>query len=425
MRIHTWLAGALLLLPTIASAENRAPAPTDRPVTVGWMGEAVAAGRPGTLMQVIPAIGANPIYAGATTVIYMNKGGVTLTPGTNDSRTNRSTVVGQTSQIPAFEGTAAEWNNVMSCVRTIFAPYDVRVTDVDPGNVPHVESVMGGLAQQAGMQQGVLGVSPFTTDCSVIPNAIVFTFTQSTRNAYGSSPALAEEICEIAAQEIAHAFGLDHELLASDPMTYLNYNGLKTFQNVDAQCGESTARTCGLPGTGVVCSQRQNSVTLLTQRIGLGDSIAPTVAITSPANNATVPAAFNVSTNATDNTAITKVELYVDGQLVDTVTAAPFTFQVSGLAVGGHAILAKAYDSKNQAETTVNVTVQNGAPPPTDPDPTNPDPTNPDPADPDGDGTNDTITGGCQAGGASGGLAALALVAMVAGVSFRPRRRRR
>lgn len=432
MRTPTWLAGALLLLPTIAGAETRATSPgptsTDRPATVGWIGEAVAQGRTGTLMQVIPSLGTpTPVYAGATTIIYMNKGGATLTPGTNDSRTNRSTVVGQTSQIPPFEGTAAEWNSIMSCVRTIFAPYDVSITDVDPGNTPHFESLMGGRAQQAGMQQGVLGVSPFTVDCSVIPNAIVYTFTQSTRDAYGSSPALAEEICEIAAQEIAHAFGLDHELLASDPMTYLNFNGLKTFQNIDAQCGESTARTCGLPGTGVVCSQRQNSVTMLTQRIGLGDAIAPTVRITSPSNGATVPAAFAVATDATDNTAITKVELYVDGVLADTVTAAPFTFDVSGLAVGGHALVAKAYDAKNQAETTINVTVQNGAPQPEPDDGTpQPDPDDGNP-DTDGDGANDVITGGCQAGGGGTGLGALglaALIAGVAGVAFRPRRRR-
>lgn len=413
MRTPTLLAGALLLAaPAIAAAEERPP-------TLGWIGEAALAGRPGTLMQVIPPVAPTPTEApGVTTIIYMNKNGATLTPGNNDSRTNRSTVVGQTSAIPAFEGTQTEWNNIMSCVREIFSPFDVQITDVDPGNVPHYESLMGGRAQQAGMQQGVLGVSPFTVDCSVIPNAIVFTFTQSTRDAYGSSPALAEEICEIAAQEIAHAFGLDHELLASDPMTYLNYNGLKRFQNVDAQCGESQARTCGLPGTGVVCSQRQNSVAMLTQRIGLSDTLAPVVNITSPQNGATVPTAFAVNTEATDNNTITRVELYLDGNLIDTATAAPFSFQVSGLATGGHSLMARAYDSRNQTDATINVTVQAGAP---DPDP-NPDPDpDPDPTDTDGDGTSDTITGGCQSSRDTGGLALLGLVLL--GVTVRRRRR--
>ncbi len=417
MRIHL-LAGALLI-PTIASAERAAaPAPgvDVRPPTIGWMGEASVA-RPGTKMQVIPPVPGGDVIAvpgGAPTIIYMNKAGVTLTPGNNDARTNRSTVVAQTSTIPAFEGSAAEWSSIMTCVRTIFQPYNVTITDVDPGNVPHFESIMGGRAQQAGMEQGVLGVSPFTTNCTLIPNSIVFTFTQSTRDAYGTTAGLAEELCEIAAQEIAHSFGLDHEYLASDPMTYLNYNGLKRFQNVDAQCGEYSARACGLPGTGVTCSARQNSVTLLNQRIGAADTLAPTVSITSPSNGAVVPTGFAVNADAMDNLGVTKVELWVDGNLVDSRTAAPYTFQLTGLATGGHSIVAKATDGNNLAESTINVTVQAGAPPP-NPNPPGPnDPSDPDGnPDTDGDGNGDIITGGCQTGSAGGAGGILALFALV------------
>ncbi len=413
----SWLAASFLLLPTVATAQQAAPSPEDAPPpTLGWMGAATAS-RPGTVMQVIPPVpGADVAYNGTTTIIYMNRSGATLVPGNNDSRTNRSTVVGQTSTIPPFEGSATEWNQIMSCVREIFSPFDVVITDQDPGNVPHMESLMGGRAQQAGMPQGVLGVSPFTANCSVIPNSIVFTFTQSTRDAYGSGPALAEELCEIAAQEIAHSFGLDHEYLASDPMTYLNYNGLKRFQNVDAQCGEYAPRTCGLPDTGVVCSQRQNSVAMLNARIGVGDAIAPSVAITSPANGATVPASFTVRADASDNLGVQKVELYVDGALVGTSTAAPFTFEVSGLATGGRTLVARAYDSKNTTDATVAVTVQAGAPQPQDPQ----DPQDPSNPDRDGDGRGDIITGGCAAAGGAAGPGALALLALV-GV----RRRRR
>lgn len=422
------LAGALLLLPSITAAEERASGPgaDPLPVVLGWHSEGVSVSRPGTVLQIIPPVAPNVIAApgGPPTIVYMNKVGVTLTPGTNDARTNRSTIVGQTSTIPAFEGSAAEWTAIMQCVRTIFAPYNMTITDVDPGNVPHFESIMGGRAQQAGMQQGVLGVSPFTTNCSLIPNSIVFTFTQSTRDAYGTTAALPEELCEIAAQEIAHSFGLDHEYLASDPMTYLNFNGLKRFQNVDAQCGENAPRTCGLPGTGVVCSQRQNSVTMLNQLIGGADTIGPTVAITSPSNGATVPAAFTVAATATDNTAVTKVELYVDGALVDTKTAAPYTFDLSGLATGPRTIQAKASDGVNTADNTINVTVQTGAPPPNpnppgDDDPQDPNDDNPDT---DGDGNADTITGGCQTG-AGGGLGALAGLGLAL-VALRRRRRR-
>jgi len=416
MRTMTWIAGSLLFAPAVAAAEPQvAPGGEPRPPTLGWIG-AESTGGPRTLMQVIPSLPAPDgiVEHAGPTIIYLNKNGVTLTPGNNDSRTNRSSIIDQTTQISAFEGSAAEWNSVIGCVRQLFAPFDVQITDVDPGNVPHYESVMGGRAEQAGMPQGVLGVSPFTVDCSVIPNAIVFTFTQSTRDYYGTSSGLPETICEIAAQEIAHAFGLDHEYLASDPMTYLDYNGLKTFQNTAAQCGEYQARTCGLPGTGVVCRQTQNSVSMLEQRIGVGDAIAPTVAITSPQNNATVPPSFTVATTASDNNAVVKVELYVDGTLVETRTTAPFSFSLSDLSVGGHAVMARAWDTKNVAESSIQITVQNGAPPP---DPT------PDPDDPDGDGTDDVIVGGCAAGG--GGASGMFALALVAAVVLRPRRRRR
>ena len=93
-------------------------------------------------------------------------------------------------------------------------------------------------------------------------------------------------------------------------------------------------------------------------------------------------------------------------------------FQLTGLAIGGHAIVAKAYDSKNLAETTVNVTVQNGAPQPEPPDP---DGDGDGDGDADGDGKSDVITGGCQSGGAGGGLTLLGLAALIGGIARRRR----
>ena len=52
----------------------------------------------------------------------------------------------------------------------------------------------------------------------------------------------------------------------SDPMTYLDYTGDRTFQNEMASCGEYADRACGINGT--TCRRRQNSVALLTERLG-------------------------------------------------------------------------------------------------------------------------------------------------------------
>ncbi len=193
----------------------------------------------------------------APTVFYLNKSGGTYVPGNNDSRTNRSTIVSQTRTIPAWNVSAAGWQQVMTCMTTMFWRWNVTITDVDPGNVPHYELVVAGRPQDVGMQAGVGGVSPFS--CGVIGNSIVFTFAEVYGTDYRS-------VCETNAQEVAHSFGLDHSRLCQDPMTYLSGCGDKSFQNVASACGEYSNRQCQCGGS------TQNSVTLLDQRLGLRES---------------------------------------------------------------------------------------------------------------------------------------------------------
>ena len=102
-------------------------------------------------------------------------------------------------------------------------------------------------------------MSPFTTDCSTIERSIVFTFTDVL-------PDDSRVMCEVMAQEIAHSFGLDHQLLASDPMTYLDYAGDRSFKDEMAVCGEFEGRDCGINGS--VCRDGQNSVAVLSSRLG-------------------------------------------------------------------------------------------------------------------------------------------------------------
>ncbi len=192
----------------------------------------------------------------APKIFYVNRGGGTYYPGTNDARTNRSTIVSSTRTVPAWNVSAAGWNQVMTCLTTTFSRWNVVITDVDPGNVPHYELVTAGRPQDIGMQQGVGGVSPFS--CGVIQNSIVFTFAAVYGTDYRS-------VCETNAQEIAHSFGLDHERLCQDPMTYLSGCGNKSFQNVAAPCGEYSNRACQCGGS------TQNSVALLDQRLGLAE----------------------------------------------------------------------------------------------------------------------------------------------------------
>ena len=160
--------------------------------------------------------------------------GCTYFPGNEDSRTNHSSIINQTSTVQPFALDDAAWAEVVACVQREFAPYDVAVTDVDPGAATHFELAVAGVPQNIGQQPGVGGVSPFT--CGVIPNGIAFAFA----NVYSNT----HEICVTTAHEAAHLLGLDHELLERDNMTYLSGCQDKLFAPVDAQCGESQARAC-------------------------------------------------------------------------------------------------------------------------------------------------------------------------------------
>ena len=328
MRITTIIAGALIVVPSLAAAEGIASNITFE-------------------RHEIPASG---IALAQSKIIYLNHTGVTLRPGDDDARTNHSSIVSQNATVPAWNTSAAHWQETVACMKDMFKRWDVVVTDVDPGNTPHIEAVFGGSPQNVGMGQGVGGVSPFTQDCGIIENSIVFTFT----SVFPDDP---QTVCEVMAQEVAHSYGLDHEMLASDPMTYLDYNGDRSFKDQTVSCGEYNNRACGIGG--FTCRTNQNSVQLLNQRLGMADLVAPTLGITSPADGDTVKPGFAVDATASDNIAVTQAQLYVDDQPVGmTAGAGPYSFATdAALPEGLHTIAVEVTDGRNPTRTTITVTI--------------------------------------------------------------------
>jgi len=241
------LAAVLVLAPTLAAA-----APYD--VVVG---DDTGAGFVIARQEVPtpPPTGARAL----SRIIYLNRHGVTITPGSSDARINRSSVASQPTTIPGWAPPADVWADTVACLEGMFAPFDVVLTEIDPGAAPHVEAVFGGTPNLLGLSSRIAGVAPLSQSCGVVENAMVFTFAEI----------LVQEgqvVCETAAQEIAHAYGLDHELLPADPMSYLRHAGERTFQNEMASCGEATPRPCGLGPTS--CRPEQNSYALLLERLG-------------------------------------------------------------------------------------------------------------------------------------------------------------
>ncbi len=303
--------------------------------------------------QLVESGALDAVAAENTTVVYMNRVGGVFSPGQNDAGNNRTTLAQQTVSFPPADLNDGEWNQIMGCVQQQFSRFNIQVTDVDPGQVPHYESVVAGSPQLLGMAAGVGGVSPFTSNCDVIPNSVVFTFTDVL-------PRDPQIICEVAAQEIAHSFGLDHEFLCSDPMTYLSGCGAKSFQDVAAPCGEGEARACAQPGQYDCGYAEQNSVQLMTQRIGLNDGggTGNTIAIASPVDGASVSRGFEVSANVDfANT----VEFRIDGVSVATLSSGPFLFSTpADLAAGTHVLEIIATVSGSDISDSISVNLIEG-----------------------------------------------------------------
>jgi subtilisin family serine protease len=98
------------------------------------------------------------------------------------------------------------------------------------------------------------------------------------------------------------------------------------------------------------------------------DTTPPTVSITAPAPGATVSGTVTIAASASDDVGVARVELRVDGALLATDTAAPYSaaWDTTAVANGSHTLSARALDAAGNAATSaaVTVTVSNAAPPP-------------------------------------------------------------
>lgn len=95
----------------------------------------------------------------------------------------------------------------------------------------------------------------------------------------------------------------------------------------------------------------------------VNDLIAPTVALTSPANNATLSGTATISSSASDNVGVTMVEFYANGTFLSASNVAPYSYNwdTRGVGDGYYSILVKAYDNAGNStqSSTVRVTVNN------------------------------------------------------------------
>ncbi len=315
---------------------------------VGWANPAGAEAPRPRLIE-IPVL--EPTAALSSKLVFLHRCPITgcmVNPGTDDSRTDTSALAPGPRTIGQFTRGDAVWNAVVDCVRATYAPFDISITDVDPGTVvPHFEHMVGGhpLDLRSDLE-GAGGVAPFT--CSEVPNAISFTF-----DVWGPD---VNVICWTAAQEIAHAFGLDHEMNAKDPMTYLDGSLPKRFQATDSPCGENENRLCRCGGA------TQNSYQQLVGIFGPGVPTAPTIEIKSPVDGQEVQPGFTVRLLATDDVAVEHVELWIDGANTGiTSDKDPFWVSAPELASGPHTVEIHGFDLQGTPGSTA-ISVELGPP---------------------------------------------------------------
>jgi V8-like Glu-specific endopeptidase len=136
------------------------------------------------------------------------------------------------------------------------------------------------------------------------------------------------------------------------------------------------------------------------------DTKPPEVQILSPSAQAQVAPSFQVEVSAQDDTALDRVELFLDGALHHSLQQEPFSFSMSSLEAGSHNLRAEAVDKAgHRSATLVTVTVVDQGDDTSDPVPPAPAPTAPpgvppppaaDPQPPDAWPQHNEMVGGCS-----------------------------
>ncbi|MBU5613512.1 Ig-like domain-containing protein [Geomonas azotofigens] len=92
---------------------------------------------------------------------------------------------------------------------------------------------------------------------------------------------------------------------------------------------------------------------------GTPDATAPSVALSTPANGATVTGVTTVTADASDDVGVSRVEFYLNGVLQGNDGTAPYsyTWDSSTLARGSYTWTAKAYDAAGNQQQSAAVTV--------------------------------------------------------------------
>ena len=141
-----------------------------------------------------------------------------------------------------------------------------------------------------------------------------------------------------------------------------------TLLSTDTAAPFSFSWTNVAAGTYSLTAKATDNGNLVTtsSAITVISNAAPTVSISSPANNAvfTAPASITIDATANDSDGtISKVEFFQGTTLLSTDTAPPFSFNWTNVAASTYSLTAKATDNNNAVTTSSAINVISNAAP--------------------------------------------------------------
>ena len=170
-------------------------------------------------------------------VVFLNRHPTPFFPGEDDAVANTSRMISGPLSTTGAGLSDAEWQAVVGCVDELLAPFGVRVTDVDPGTVDHIEIAFSEDPMDIGISQGTSGIAPVACP-PTLRRGVAFEF-----SGYYSSGS-SRFICEDVADLVGHIAGLDHAYQCGDLLSWLTGCGDEAFLDEDVPCGEFEAREC-------------------------------------------------------------------------------------------------------------------------------------------------------------------------------------
>jgi hypothetical protein len=149
--------------------------------------------------------------------VVVQRGGGRVTAGDWDNSSRLiSRIVAEAGRaavtMPAFEGTDAEWQAMLACVRAQYRGLPVDLVEAPPPDDAYLLLLVGGRPQALG-KAGLWGLSS-TGMKEVVPKGVGFVFSAEVRGNARGVP-----LCETVAHEVGHMIGLSHTDNCADLMS--------------------------------------------------------------------------------------------------------------------------------------------------------------------------------------------------------------